>query len=413
MADSLSTESTLHDLKDWIERKGGYVQPHIQFQKVASGFSVVASENLPPDSKIVSCPFDLAITKTFALEALSTLLGPATTSFPLSAWSERQLISSYLCFHWIIGDDASSMGVLAHLPYVKSLPSQEKLRTPLHFTQLELDQFKGSNLYGATVDREREWKEEWVQCRDVIAGVNGKWGDQFTWALFLTASTHLSSRAFPSTLLSQKMSLTSPSNPEPILLPGVDCLNHARAEPVSWVQNYVGNGPVAGLGSTITLTLHKSVAQGAELFNNYGIKPNSELILGYGFSIPAVSNPDDTIVLKIGGVEGGKWEVGRKARGADGVWESVLGLVGGSEPSYEDYLEGAEILADMVRTLIQKLPPLSTSPNVDMRQDVALMLKNYVEGQHDILQDLLEFAAAKEELGIVMAKAEGIDVVLE
>ncbi|KAJ6583765.1 hypothetical protein B0H10DRAFT_2096353 [Mycena sp. CBHHK59/15] len=411
-ADTVLDEAntTLQELKHWLLQQGGYFHPHVQFKKVASGFSVVASENLPPDTSVVSCPFTLAITKNVALYALSVLLGSAASSL-LVTWSERQLISSYLCFHWIVGDDTSSTNVLAHLPYVRSLPSQEKLMTPLHFSPLEVEQIKGSNLYGATLDRQREWRTEWAQCQACIASVNVEWGNQFTWDLFLSAATHLSSRAFPSTLLLKTLTLTSPSVPEPILLPGVDCLNHSRAEPVSWVQSYVGDGPIGGAGSTLSLTLHNPAVAGAEIFNNYGLKPNSELILGYGFSLP--DNPDDTIVLKIGGIEGKKWEVGRNAHGADEVWETVLEFVGGSEPTYEDYLEAAEVLADMVQVLLERLPKLPVNGGQDIRQEVALMLHDYVKGQTEILTSLIEYASSKEELGIAMAKASGIDVVLQ
>ncbi|KAJ7228355.1 hypothetical protein GGX14DRAFT_346789 [Mycena pura] len=282
----MSAETALNELKKWLESSGGYFHPHVHSKKVPSGCSVIASRSLPPDSKIVSCPFNLAITKHVALDALSVLLG----SGAMTAWTERQLIALYLCFHFIIAEDKRESKVLAHRPYVKSLPASDKLRTPLHFTASEREQLKGSNLYGATLDREREWMAEWEHCRGVIASVNGEWGARYTWELYLTAATHLSSRAFSSTLLSQAVFLSSPpSDPEPILLPGIDSLNHARAEPVSWVQNYVGNGPVPGPGSTISLTLHNPIAAGAELFNNYGAKPNSELVLGYGFSLPNVS----------------------------------------------------------------------------------------------------------------------------
>jgi hypothetical protein len=118
----MSAEDALHELKEWLEHNGGYFHPHVHLQKgkqwdgiqmvefvlspmqVASGFSVVASESLPPDSKIVSCPFTLAITKHVALQALSVLLGSSSKT-QMTGWSERQLISSYLSFHWIIGDD--------------------------------------------------------------------------------------------------------------------------------------------------------------------------------------------------------------------------------------------------------------------------------------------------------------------
>lgn len=53
--------------------------------------------------------------------------------------------------------------------------------TPLHFTTSELEAFKGSNLYGATLDRRRDWEAEWGQCQAVVSSANAKWGKVFTW----------------------------------------------------------------------------------------------------------------------------------------------------------------------------------------------------------------------------------------
>ncbi|KAF7355622.1 SET domain-containing protein [Mycena sanguinolenta] len=406
----MSAEEILQELRQWLERNGGFFHSQVRLKQgfesywnqVDSGFSVVASENLPADSKIVSCPFALVITKDLALGSLSTLLH--STARDLANWSERQLISTYLSFHWIIGDDESSKNLLRHFPYVKSLPTLDKLRTPLHFTQAELELLKGSNLYGATLDRQREWQAEFEECRSAVSTVNREWADKFTWELYLTAATHLSSRAFPSTLVSRNLTLTSPGDPEPILLPGVDSLNHARAEPVSWVQSYLGSGPVPDAGSCISLVLHNPVTAGAELFNNYGPKPNAELILGYGFSLP--NNPDDTIVLKLGGPQGGRWEVGREARGADPVWDSVLSAVQcdeGSEPSYEDHLDAADALAHMAQQLLDKLPEVSIFTPHGAREDVALMIRHYIEGQREILESLIQYAEAKEWHGEIPA----------
>ena len=70
---------------------------------------------------------------------------------------------------------------LAHYSYVNTLPAAGQLRTPLHFTPLELEMFKGTNLYGAALDRERDWRAEWSQCHAVIFDANSDWGNRFTW----------------------------------------------------------------------------------------------------------------------------------------------------------------------------------------------------------------------------------------
>ena len=127
--------------------------------------------------------------------------------------------------------------------------------------------------------------------------------------------------------------------------------------------------------------LHAPAGKGQELLNNYGAKPNSEFILGYGFSLP--ENPDDTIVLKIGGIDGKKWEVGRSAKGVDGIWDEVVRSVQedpDSSPNYEDHLNAASALMEMVETLLDRLPSRDNPQHVEMRPEVLIMLHDYVEG---------------------------------
>lgn len=157
------------------------------------GISVLAPR-LDEDTTIVTCPFSLIITKHAASQALETLLGHPS----LDAWSERQLICSYLCFHrlcpeqrsivitppsptFVHGSHDSSSEALRHFPYIQCLPPAADLLTPLHFTTAEREILRGTNLYGATSDRERDLRTEWVQCRSLVHGVNPAWADAFTW----------------------------------------------------------------------------------------------------------------------------------------------------------------------------------------------------------------------------------------
>lgn len=191
----------------------------------------------------------------------------------------------------------------------------------------------------------------------------------------------MSSRAFPSTLLSTTPSLLSNASSYPVLLPGVDALNHARGQPVTWQVS----SPAAHTAESaaVSLVLHTPTAAGGELFNNYGPKPNAELILAYGFSL--ADNPDDTIVLKIAGLAG-KWEVGRDAQGTEGVWEEVKRVIGAGDEewSVEDELYAVESLVRMVEDLLGRLPTPGREEGHDdgfVRAEVALMLHHYVEGQ--------------------------------
>ncbi|KAG5654591.1 hypothetical protein H0H81_011566 [Sphagnurus paluster] len=231
--------------------------------------------------------------------------------------------------------------------------------------------------------------------------------------LYLSAATYLSSRAFPSSVLSHNPSLISSPDTKPVLLPGIDALNHARGEPVSWVISYPRTNSSTSDSPSISLLLHNPFNKGQELLNNYGAKPNAELILGYGFSLP--DNPDDTIVLKIGGINK-KWEVGRAAQGAEALWDEILGSIQqdpDSPPTYEDELDAAGALLEMIQSLIDRLPVERDGRRAEMRPEVTLMLHDYVEGQRNILQSLIDFANEKEKKAVEAARAEGVEIILE
>lgn len=311
---------------------------------------------------------------------------------------ELLIQSSIFCLH-LLPPELRFPQSLRHKPYLDILPSPAQLRTPLHLNHEELALFAGSNLYSASLERRQTWQQLHLQCQAVVSSANPSWGESFTWERYLTAATYISSRAFPSTLMGPSPSLISTQDSHPILLPGVDSLNHARAKPVSWlVSHSKDRNDVAVPSSTskISLVLHTKTPAGSELFNNYGPKPNAELILGYGFTLQ--DNPDDTIVLKIGGATSykgvqEKWEVGRGAKGIEPVWEYVLAAVHQEDEEadaeaeegsgmVEDELLSSEMLADMAQALMDKLPVTDIADAGSVKPEVLTMLRHYVEGAY-------------------------------
>ncbi|KAL8687112.1 MAG: hypothetical protein Q9218_006624 [Villophora microphyllina] len=81
---------------------------------------------------------------------------------------------------------------------------------------------------------------------------------------------------------------TSASDPAPVLLPGLDLLNHSPTAKVAWHWTE----------DTFSITSDVALEGGREIFNNYAPKSNEELILGYGFSL--FKNPSDHCNLALG-----------------------------------------------------------------------------------------------------------------
>ncbi|KAH0834002.1 hypothetical protein J3R83DRAFT_11238 [Lanmaoa asiatica] len=408
-------------LQLWFAAQGGSFHPFVVLDsKGPFGISVLAPR-LDEDTTIVTCPFSLIITKDASSQALKTLLGPNAHA-PLDTWSERQLICSYLCFHQLC-PEPSFPEALRHFSYIQCLPPAANLLTPLHFTTTEREILRGTNLYGATLDRERDWRADWIQCRSLVHGVDSVWGDAFTWDMYVTASTHLSSRAFPSSILSSKPSLVASPSTYPVLIPGVDLLNHKRGQPVSWIVSCQDAPQDTTTSNTVSIVAHPKSDTDCEtaspherlveVFNNYGPKSNDELILGYGFSLP--DNPDDTITLQVGGsATSQKWVVGRNAQNVEGLWSDIRSMIANGESDYEfeDDLETAVVLSDMVQAKLDGMKSVADVRQSDeIRPTVRVMLEHYITGQREILGSILEILDEKRKAAIETAREQGIDLV--
>ncbi|KAL1740788.1 hypothetical protein HDZ31DRAFT_67579 [Schizophyllum fasciatum] len=410
------------ELKTWLHGHGGGFHASVKLvsdEEATKGINAIALHDIPHSEPVVWSPIDLIITSKKARESIRDILNLSPDAVTvIKRWSERQSIALYLCLHSISSGHTS----LAHGPYVELLPPTSTLRAAIHFTEEELAAFKGTNLYGATLDRIRLLEAEWKKCQELLRSYRAEFAELLTWEIYSAATTHYTSRAFPSSMLQENPSLQVSSQTEPVLIPGVDSLNHYRARPVTWLVETrpVGQRPnvandrlPADIPPFVAIIPLTATPAGAEVFNNYGAKPNAELILGYGFSLE--DNADDTIVLKLGG-GGETWEIGRRWNEEyERLWQRVLASVseGGPEApaTFEDRLEAAEILMDMVQQKLDALP--SSTPAHAMRPEVARMFRHYVDGQRDILQSLHAFAEKQEQAAISAAKEQGIELVFD
>ncbi|KAL5524918.1 hypothetical protein ACEPAF_8787 [Sanghuangporus sanghuang] len=429
----------------WFRSNGGIIHDDLYFFTGPFGLSICTRRGLPSGVIAATCPFSLAITLETIQEALDHFCRLPSQDCSLTP---RQLICAYIGLHYTIGKkDDDENCLLRHRPYIDILPKAETLLTPLYFSEDELDLFRGTNVYGATLDQSRICMEEYRQLREAIGVHSPGISEMFTFDMYKLAWTYLSSRAFPSTLLSSTPSLEASPLSYPVLIPGVDAFNHRRAHPVSWSVSRA-ESPSAGISTgkpnaeaenhrsdlCVSLVLDTPTAEGEEVFNNYGPKPNSSLILAYGFAL--ADNPDDTIFLKVGSSDdsgrsgqGVGHEVGRNTSGAQAVWDDVRRIIHGrhvegadQEEEHDDEqqaaydlqidMETAGILTDMVSSLMDGLPdPMVGHVSSSVRKEVLTMWRYYVQGQKDILESLLYWLQIKAQEAVRRAEELGISIV--
>ncbi|GAA5880500.1 hypothetical protein JCM3774_000629 [Rhodotorula dairenensis] len=298
----------------FLSQAGGFFHPALHPESDAYGTSIYTKEDLPPGTKAVCCPFSLAITPSSVRRALpleffpppSTAADPSIATNTDADDDDHRLMVLYLVLHLLPSSLIASIRAdlaaaaeqlhLAHEPYVSALPNPSSLRTPLYFTPRERALLRGTNLDGATSDRERQWQRERDEVlRRVRAPDEVK--SAISWDHWLWACTMLSSRAFPSSLIDGDR-----ANSTPVLFPGIDLLNHRPTAKVTWSTDVhaaptTSDARTADKGS-LTIVLDETVSAGSQVFNTYGAKSNEELLLGYGFVLPP-PNPADILALKL------------------------------------------------------------------------------------------------------------------
>ncbi|ELU41168.1 SET domain-containing protein [Rhizoctonia solani AG-1 IA] len=428
------TSSLVEKFINWTADNFIFIHPSLHFVQCAStpaGHDVFAKNEIPAGTKVLSCPFSMAITAPQSKDALVALFqgDGANPLRVIDQWSERQTVCIYMILHGIWTETKNRRDYARSLqftdtPYnnvffaarnrslegIKLVPgdNNEKSRMANRMAVL---------CAGAVNSRSRVRFGAYLVCMRWIATpattlfLQARCRDHY-----LQAATHLSSRAFPSTILSNTPSNVSSKLSHAVLLPGIDSLNHKRAIPVSWVANV--SEPTTS--STLDLLIHERVPAGMECFNNYGPKPNSELMLGYGFALPL--NPDDTILLSLATSntsQSSMVEIGRDAKNAEHLWKLVIYKIselGGDEGPVNDWeieLEAAETIMSLTEQRMERLPDVTGAGDIDVRQQVLEMIEYYLEGQKAILTSLIQWAQAKRISARDKALAEGIELVLD
>ena len=138
------------------------------------------------------------------------------------------------------------------------------------------------------------------------------------------------------------------------------------------------------------------------------------------------------MILKLGGSNDKQWEIGRNAANAEGLWNVIIDSTKedpSGEATYEDILDAAGMLQEMLGAVSQRLPSPGADQHHDVRKEIVTMLEHYIEGrfplilfeaathvllgQNAIVESLFQFSSTQEARAVVMAKEQGIDIVLE
>ncbi|CCE82460.1 Piso0_002187 [Millerozyma farinosa CBS 7064] len=306
-----------NEIVAWALENGAVIDQNISFKEISKGnYGAFYNRRSESNDAEIKIPEKLILRRQTALEYLKrhgfddcgTLF--EGTNVPLKL---------LLC----LGRTAQYGSQIFHKPYLDMLPRVDILNVPYFWSKEQKECIKGTNLGSSLKDHMALILEEWWKAINLLPEAVSKPANHFinmkfyyefkfhtdddfykyfvvdsandveNWTSFpnyLWASCILKSRAFPTYLLKNEVQ-EEMTEDECMLLPIVDLLNHDVKSEVEWSATKDANSIVNFLFRSY------SAQDGQQLFNNYGMKGNEELLMGYGFCLE--DNAADTCALRI------------------------------------------------------------------------------------------------------------------
>lgn len=292
--------SFIHDLIDWGVLHQSALHPNVEiYQDSVTGLSFRAKNAQPGGSLVVTSSHRISLSYLNAMDSQG--FSRRSESFPgqfLNALSENDpnIIGHFFLMQQYLKQDSSFWW-----PYIRLLPQPDQpqsLRVPMWWPSEDRKFLDGTNAEPPLRKRKDLWRVEWSKGIALLQGHFTNWQD-YSYVLYQWAATIFGSRSFRASLTVQESIVPDPAIIEhvrhdrfSVLLPILDIGNHNGFDNVEWVPDHKG----------LSLRIRDPVPARGQIFNYYGNKSNSELLVAYGFTLPIneASNLDrDVVNLKL------------------------------------------------------------------------------------------------------------------
>lgn len=250
-----------------------------------------ASQDLPPGSNIVTCPYQISLSYLNAIAAPGFLRH--SKPFPQNfldtlSQDDPNIIGYFFLIQQYVLKDKSFWW-----PYIRLLPQPsepEKLGIPIWWSEEDRRFLEGTNAEPPIKTRKVMWVNEWKRAIAILREHSQVW-EEYSYELYQWAATIFGTRSFRASLtLPEDIARAGHAECDhflehikadrfSLLLPILDIGNHNGINNVDWQPD-----PVSGF----SLSNRSMVLRGSQVFNYYGNKSNSELLIGYGFTLPSI-----------------------------------------------------------------------------------------------------------------------------
>jgi hypothetical protein len=297
--------SDIQNLVQWAETWGTHLDERVEiYQDQVTGLSFRATRDIDAKTKILQCSYQTTLSYLNAIEATSWFQIRQSEPFPsefidaLKPEHPNVIGHFFLIQQYLMGEKSFWW------PYIHLLPQPykpENMAIPIWWPEADQTFLGGTNAEPPIKKRVELWKEEWERGISLLRDRFEKW-EAYTYGLYQWAATIFGSRSFRASLTIPRELLQDferdglslilehiRKDQFSILLPIMDIGNHNGVNQVRWAPD-----PFSGLFNFSNTEIFK---EGSQIYNYYGQKSNSELLVAYGFILP---NPElDTLNLKL------------------------------------------------------------------------------------------------------------------
>ncbi|KAF8864008.1 SET domain-containing protein [Acephala macrosclerotiorum] len=295
----------------WGSHLGTKLDERVEiYQDSQTGLSFRAMGTIPPDTP-------LAISSNLTPLSYLNAIGALTFENRESSYFPSEFIAGLNDeYPHIIGNfflmQQYLMGAGSHwYDYIRTLPQPDRpetMPTPMWWPDDDVRFLAGTNAEVAVKRKNKSWTSDYHRgfalLRERLPKV-----DFYTYDLYKWAATIFGTRSFRPSLtipLSGLFEHFSPTTTRYYSLKNLKAIDHVLKDgfavlyPILDIGNHNGENQVrwsAEQGGSFKLTTAVEIAEGCQIYNFYGHKSNSELLIGYGFILDNTNV--DIVNLKI------------------------------------------------------------------------------------------------------------------
>ncbi|KAM0312189.1 hypothetical protein ACHAO8_006524 [Botrytis cinerea] len=280
----------IKSLVDWATTSGAYLHPDVEIYKDAvTGLSFKAQQTIAPQTSIVRCSYQISLSYLNAIGTYSQF--PSTDPFPVEFLENLKQDDPNIVGHFFLIQQYLKGDQSPWWQYIRLLPQPndpKSLGIPIWWPEEDQAFLTGTNAEPPLQKREQMWRDQWKKGVVLLRELpNHK---EYSYILYQWAATVFDSRSFRPSLTVCPEALSGSSTDMnldlehirndrfSILYPLVDIGNHNGINQVEWRKDPISE--------SFDLVHSAGVLQGDQIYNYYGNKSNSELLVGYGFILP-------------------------------------------------------------------------------------------------------------------------------